>query len=243
MINRSRLLAGCALAWAATAALPALAQTAIEPPPNVVVVEPAPTPTPDVVVVEPAPTPTPAPTPAPEPVIVVTDPNAGRFDALPTGERKIAQSLYDAQTQASTAWTRDDIAAARGNGGWGQVFRSMQADGVVQARNLGQVISAGNHQATMPRQTPVTISYGNGASTTSGTVTTGHRHADTISTGHRHTATTTVTTASGGAGMTTTTTHGNSHSHAATVAASTTSAAGGTASGHGGGHGQGKGKH
>lgn len=208
MTLHSRLLAGCALAWAVTGALPALAQTATDtPPPAVVVVEPAP-----------------APTPAPEPVIVVTDPNAGRFAALPTGQQKIAQSLYDAQGTAATTWSKDDIAAARGKTGWGQVFRSMQADGVVQARNLGQVVSAGNHTVA-PQQSPVTISYGNGASTSPGTVTTGHRHTAT-----------TVTTAGGGAGGMTT--HANSHGHAATLANSTTSAAGGTVGGgHGGGGG------
>lgn len=227
MSLRSRLLTGCAAAWAATAALPALAQTVTEPPPTVVVVEPAPT-----------------PTPTPEPVIVVTDPNAGRFAALPTGERKIAQSLYDAQSGSgsgtTTVMSRDDIAAARGTqGGWGQVFRSMQADGLVQQRNLGQVVSgshhtAGHHAATVTA-TPVTVSYGNGA-TTGGTVT-------VKGTGHsRHTATTTVTTASGGAGAGIVTTHGNSHGHAATIAASTTTSAGGGAAGRHGGGGGGHGK-
>ncbi|MBC7907209.1 MAG: hypothetical protein H7Y60_10750 [Rhodospirillaceae bacterium] len=232
MTIRSRLLTGCAIAWATTAALPALAQTVTEPPPPEVIV-----------VVEPAPTPT------PEPVIVVTDPNAGRFAALPTGERKIAQSLYDAQFGTTPVMTRDDIAAARGTQGWGQVFRSMQADGLVQQRNLGQVVSgshhtaghhtaghhtAGHHAAAVTA-TPVTVSYGNGA-TTGGTVA-------VKSTGHsRHTATTTVTTASGGAGAGILTTHGNSHGHAATVAASTTTSAGGGAAGrHGGGGGGGGG--
>ena len=69
--------------------------------------------------------------------------STGAFQNLSPGGQKIAQSLFDAQHPPSgtNALTLDQIAALKGKEGWGRVFKEMKADGLVQARNLGQVVS------------------------------------------------------------------------------------------------------
>lgn len=78
--------------------------------------------------------------------------NAGTFDRLSPGDQKIARALFDAQvggaTPGTTKLSLDDIAALKGSGkGWGVVFQDMKARGLVQARNLGQVVSQANPEA------------------------------------------------------------------------------------------------
>src|SRR5437763_10666397 len=73
----------------------------------------------------------------------------GAFAELSPGNQKIAQALFDAQRTNGTTrtpLTRDQIAALKGTEGWGRVFKQMKADGLVQARNLGQVVSGREHQ-------------------------------------------------------------------------------------------------
>ena len=81
------------------------------------------------------------------------------------GNAKIARALFEAQTtptQTGTATgtslprplTLDQIAARKQSGqGWGQVFQSMKAQGLVQDRTLGQVVS--RYQRQEPRQVRV----------------------------------------------------------------------------------------
>jgi hypothetical protein len=67
------------------------------------------------------------------------------FDALSPGNKMIARAIMDAQIttgEGGEVWTLDQIAAARAQTGWGEVFAQMQADGVIEARNLGEVVSA-----------------------------------------------------------------------------------------------------
>lgn len=69
---------------------------------------------------------------------------AGPYQQLSPGNRMIAKSLFKAQADADTPtqWTLDRISTAKAEGsGWGQVFGQMQAEGLVSAKNLGQVIS------------------------------------------------------------------------------------------------------
>lgn len=82
-----------------------------------------------------------------------TTSTTGAFDSLSTGNQKIARALYDAQTTPSDGSTTtqpltlDQIAAKKQEGqGWGQVFKDMKAQGLVQEKNLGQVVS--RHQRT-----------------------------------------------------------------------------------------------
>ncbi len=71
------------------------------------------------------------------------------FNSLSPGNQKIANALFSAQKTAGTTrtpLTKDQIAGLKGTEGWGKVFKEMKADGLVQARNLGQVVSANQHQ-------------------------------------------------------------------------------------------------
>jgi len=72
----------------------------------------------------------------------------GSFDSLSPGNQKIASALFSAQQTTGTTLTpltKDQIAGLKGTEGWGRVFKTMKADGLVQARNLGQVVSQHEH--------------------------------------------------------------------------------------------------
>lgn len=94
---------------------------------------------------------------------VPTDQTIGAYDRLPAGEQKIARSLFESQTATASGpapMSLDQIAAMKGSGsgtGWGNVFKQMQSDGLVQARNLGQVVS-GHYTPPAPGETVVTVS-------------------------------------------------------------------------------------
>jgi len=73
-----------------------------------------------------------------------TTTSTGAFDALSPGNQKIATALFNAQNTSGTSltpMTKDQIAALKGTEGWGKVFQQMKADGLVSAKNLGQVVS------------------------------------------------------------------------------------------------------
>jgi hypothetical protein len=68
----------------------------------------------------------------------------GAFEQLAPGDRKIARSLYEAQRRdlmPGSRLTLDQIATQkRERGGWGRVFEDMKSQGLVTAKNLGQVV-------------------------------------------------------------------------------------------------------
>ena len=72
-----------------------------------------------------------------------TTTSTGAFQNLSPGGQRIAQSLFNSQHPPSgtQALSLNQIAAMKGREGWGRVFKEMKADGLVQARNLGQVVS------------------------------------------------------------------------------------------------------
>ncbi len=120
--------------------------------------------------------------PSPTTPTATTAPNAGAFDRLSPGEQKIARALFDAQqtstppsgtaSTASKALSLDDIAAMKQSGrGWGEVFKSMKAQGLVQEKNLGQVVSKFSRQST-PSST--TIISGTGRTRVEGGAGFGH---------------------------------------------------------------------
>jgi hypothetical protein len=77
------------------------------------------------------------------------------FDSLSPGNQKIANALFSAQNTPGTTrtpLTKDQIAGLKGTEGWGKVFKEMKADGLVQAKNLGQVVSANQHQLNASRR-------------------------------------------------------------------------------------------
>ncbi len=69
---------------------------------------------------------------------------SGLYNQLSPGNRKIADSLFQAQQgeDGRVSWSIDDIAQAKRQGaGWGSVFRRMKEDGLVLEKNLSQIIS------------------------------------------------------------------------------------------------------
>src|SRR5262245_37165570 len=64
---------------------------------------------------------------------------------LPAADQKHVEALYAAQQPpaGTQPLTRDEIAARRGEGGWGKVFKDMKAQGYYpDAKNFGDVVSA-----------------------------------------------------------------------------------------------------
>jgi hypothetical protein len=77
------------------------------------------------------------------------------FDSLSPGNQKIANALFSAQDTTGTTrtpLTKDQIAGLRGTEGWGRVFKQMKADGLIRAKNLGQVVSAHQHELNAARR-------------------------------------------------------------------------------------------
>ena len=67
------------------------------------------------------------------------------FASLSPGDQKIVRALFEAQTTggATKPLTLDEIAAAkRSKNGWGDVFKSMKAQGLLTQKNLGDVVSS-----------------------------------------------------------------------------------------------------
>jgi hypothetical protein len=70
----------------------------------------------------------------------------GAFERLAPGEQKVARSLFSAQRRdvpPGSRLTLDQIAAKKGGEGWGGVFKDMKSQGLVTAKNLGQVVNQG----------------------------------------------------------------------------------------------------
>lgn len=73
----------------------------------------------------------------------------GAFHKLSLGNQKVAASLYEAQNPGTLATgstlkplTLNQIAGKRQAGqGWGQIFRDMQAQGLVHEKTLRQVVT------------------------------------------------------------------------------------------------------
>ena len=76
------------------------------------------------------------------------------YDKLSLGNQKVASALYQAQSSRATAikasgsspapkpLSLEEIATRRRSGQtWGQIFRDMKAQGLVQERTLGQVVA------------------------------------------------------------------------------------------------------
>ena len=81
--------------------------------------------------------------PVTQPVVVST-PSASAYGALSQGNKRIATALFEAQSttaSGATPMTLEQIAQERRNGQkWGDVFKAMKAQGLIQAETLGQVL-------------------------------------------------------------------------------------------------------
>lgn len=100
--------------------------------------------------------------------------NEGAFDALSAGNQKIVSSIYESQLGSANdqaggpLLSRDDIAAMKGDGGWGNTYKQLYDQGLVTHRNLGQAISGYNHQTRTTTTTSTVITTGNGQQIVSG---------------------------------------------------------------------------
>jgi hypothetical protein len=75
---------------------------------------------------------------------VVSTPSASAFAALSQGNKRIATALFEAQSttaSGATLMTLEQIAQEHRSGRkWGDVFRDMKSQGLIQAETLGQVL-------------------------------------------------------------------------------------------------------
>jgi hypothetical protein len=103
--------------------------------------------------------------------VILTPPSttAGAFDQLSPGNQKIAQALFEAHMATRIpgtppALTPDDLAALKQSGqGWGDVFKQLRAQGLVQEKNLGQVVRTyPPHQRTPSPPGEIVITTGSG---------------------------------------------------------------------------------
>src|SRR5215469_16294185 len=73
----------------------------------------------------------------------------GSFSDLSPGNQNIARALFYAQHPAPNGpqpLNMNQIAALKGSHeGWGEVFKQMKAEGLVNDKNLGQVVSSYEH--------------------------------------------------------------------------------------------------
>ena len=112
-----------------------------------------------------------------------TPSSSGAFTSLSPGNQKIASALYQAQSRPTsptspTPLTRDQLAQMKQSGkGWGEIFQSMKAQGLVSAKNLGQVVSRYNHTHHLSSSGTITTASGRTeslAAVGSGAATHGH---------------------------------------------------------------------
>jgi len=74
-------------------------------------------------------------------------PEVGAFDALSPGNKKIAEALFNGQivtADGKAPLSLDLIAASKQRDGWGRIFRELKADGLIEAKNLGELMSSRN---------------------------------------------------------------------------------------------------
>ena len=68
----------------------------------------------------------------------------GAFDRLAPSDQRTARYLFEAQRRnlpPGGRLTLDQIAARKGNDGWGGVFREMKSERLVNARDLGELVN------------------------------------------------------------------------------------------------------
>ena len=72
-----------------------------------------------------------------------TMPEIGAFEALSSGNKKIAEALFDGQivtADGRAPLSLDLIAASKQRNGWGRIFKQLKRDGLIDARNLGELM-------------------------------------------------------------------------------------------------------
>ena len=114
-----------------------------------------------------------------------TTTTTGRFDSLSPDNQKIANALFSAQKTTGTTkpLTKNQIADLKGTEGWGKVFKTLKADGLVSAKNLGQVVSG--YQHSLRSSTTSTASRSRSTTTTASGTTRSGRSTNAAGTGSR----------------------------------------------------------
>ena len=111
----------------------------------------------------------------------------GAFESLSPGNQKIALAIFDSERRgAATATTKplslDEIAAMKqGGSGWGEVFKQMKSQGLVQDRNLGQAVSRVSRGAGRATAAGTEITTASGKTVMVG----GHERSDAALSGRR----------------------------------------------------------
>lgn len=99
-------------------------------------------------------------------------PSPGAFAKLSPGDQKIAQSLFQAQQNPNPSGrpplTLDNIASAKGNGGWGVLYKQWKDQGYFTQKNLGQVVSKSAKPPAPPTSHTTPIKTGSGRTQTTG---------------------------------------------------------------------------
>jgi len=95
-----------------------------------------------------------------------TPPKPSSFEALSAGDRKIGRALFLAQRPTASGpapLSLNQIADLKAHGSWAKVFAQMQSRGLLQAKNLGQIVNG--YQRSETRHPPVRVSNSNRAPT------------------------------------------------------------------------------
>lgn len=153
----------------------------------------------------------------------------GAFESLSPGNQKIALAIFDSERRAGpSASTKplslDQIAQMKQGGkGWGEVFKEMKSQGLVQDRNLGQAVSHQSRGGGGATATRTEITTASGKTVIVG----GHERSDAALSGRRGFG---PDDARGDAATSTAVSHGRDGGGS--------SAAGGGGGSHGGGRGK-----
>jgi hypothetical protein len=106
-------------------------------------------------------------------------PKAGSFETLSAGDRKIGRALSLAQRPTATGpapLSLNQIADLKARSTWAKVFTQMQSRGLLQAKNLGQIVNGYDHQRSDARapahssatsRSPTLVTGGSGSVTAS----------------------------------------------------------------------------
>ena len=102
--------------------------------------------------------PAPTTTPAPLTDTAAAPATSSAYQRLSSPNQKIAMALYSAQTPSASktasspkSLTLEQIAALKESGkGWPEIFQTLHAQGLVQEKSLGAVVSRFDHPSSYP---------------------------------------------------------------------------------------------
>lgn len=84
-----------------------------------------------------------------------TMPEAGAYEALSARNKKVAEALFNGQIvtpDGNAPLSLDLIAASKQRSGWGRIFRQLRRDGLIDAKNLKELLGSGYQSQTVRRR-------------------------------------------------------------------------------------------